>query len=537
MPPASAPAAPAAVAALAASAAVAPAAPVVPRSPLFSGLRERRVGILLHPTSLPSRQGVGSLGAGAREFVDFAAESGFAWWQVCPLGPTGYGDSPYQCFSAFAGNPYLIDLSEVVEAGLLDERDLAPLRQLAEDRVEYGYLWEHFHTALGKAARTAIGRPALLEAFGDVAAFRREKAAWLDDYALFSALKKFFAGKPWHEWPEAARNHREAVKTRWPAAVAAEVEAEVVKQFLFFAQWTALRGHARKRGLRILGDSPIFVARDSADVWANPQFFQLGEDGLPSHVAGVPPDYFSPAGQLWGNPLYDWDALKKDGYRWWLRRLAADLALCDAVRIDHFRGFHDYWQIPADAPDARSGCWQRGPGLDFFKTVRRELGDAALVAEDLGDLDDGVRGLRRETGLQGMAVLQFAFGGDARNSYLPHNHSRDCVVYPGTHDNDTSVGWYAAATEAERDFFRCYFGSVGTEPNWTLIRAAYASPAVLAVVSLQDVLGKGSTARFNTPGVASGNWCWRVTVAELAHAKTFLTPNLHRLAEVTDRLA
>jgi 4-alpha-glucanotransferase len=278
------------------------------------------------------------------------------------------------------------------------------------------------------------------------------------------------------------------------------------------------------------------VAHDSADVWANPRFFQLTPAGLPAHVAGVPPDYFAPKGQLWGNPLYDWGALRRDGYAWWLRRLRADLELCDAARVDHFRGFHDYWQIPAGARDAREGRWRRGPGLDFFKAVRRSLGDAPLLAEDLGELGDGVHALRAATGLPGMAVLQFAFDGNAANPHLPHNHTRDRAVYTGTHDNNTTRGWYEAAAEPERDRFRRYLGSAGDSPHWDLMRAAFTSPTVLAVTPFQDIIGADARARFNTPGtVGGGNWCWRLTPEELAHARAFLAPNLRKLAALSGR--
>lgn len=506
-------------------------------TPLFTGLTGRHAGILLHPTCLPSRQGIGSLGAGARQFVDLVADCGLGWWQVCPLGPTGYGDSPYQCFSAFAGNPYLIDLEALVSAGLLEEEEMVPLRRQAADRVEYGFLWEHFFPALEAAWARAKAAPGLLKNFGDMEKFRAAHVEWLEDFALFTALKKHFGGQPWQEWPVAAREHWRAKETVWPETVRDAAEAVVFQQFLFFSQWNSLRAHARKRGIRIVGDAPIFVALDSADVWANQQFFLLEKNGTPRCVAGVPPDYFSPTGQLWGNPLYDWKALAKDGYRWWLRRLRADLSLCDAVRIDHFRGFCDYWEIPAGAKDAREGKWRNGPGLDFFRTVREQLGDIALIAEDLGDLSPAVHALRRATGLPGMAVLQFAFGGGADNLYLPHNHRRDCVVYPGTHDNNTTRGWYAAATEEERDAFRWYLGSDGRAPEWDFLRAAFASPAALAVVPFQDVLGLAAAARFNTPGTTGKNWQWRCDFAALEHARAFLAPNVRRLAEVTGRSA
>ncbi|MDR2430447.1 MAG: 4-alpha-glucanotransferase [Puniceicoccales bacterium] len=504
-------------------------------SALFSGFKGRHAGVLLHPTCLPSQQGIGCLGGPARDFVDWLADAKIGWWQLCPLGPTGYGDSPYQCFSVFAGNPYLIDLGALVEARLLEAEDLGALRRLDATQVEFGFLWEHFPPLLAKAYQMALANPALLNSLGNLAAFREKNAAWLNDFALFWALKKHFGGMPWFEWPERAREHATAIRTAWPETVSNEAGAVIFQQFLFFSQWAALREHAARRGVKIMGDAPIFAAGDSADVWASRRFFQLDARGHPVCVAGVPPDYFSPRGQLWGNPLYDWEALRCDGYKWWLRRLGAAFECFDAVRIDHFRAFHSYWSVPATAPDATSGSWVAGAGVDFFKAVRRHLGDLALVAEDLGDLHEGVHALRRATGLPGMAVLQFAFDGNAANPHLPHNLRHDCVVYPGTHDNNTTPGWYAAAGERERDCFRHYMGSAGKAPHWDLMRAAMTSVAALAVVPFQDILGLDATARFNTPGTGAGNWRWRFTGETLAHAREFLLGNLRALVEVSGR--
>ncbi|MDR2513445.1 MAG: 4-alpha-glucanotransferase [Puniceicoccales bacterium] len=503
--------------------------------PLFTGFKGRHAGVLLHPTALPSRQGAGTLGNEAHAFVDFVADCGLGWWQVCPLGPTGYGDSPYQSFSVFAGNPYLLDLETLKDASLLVENDLAALRALPSKHVDFGLLWEHFHPVLKKAWCAAKNAPTRLAAFGDMRAFRKKNAAWLEDFALFTALKKHFDGTPWQNWPDNARDHHNAIATHWPQSVKEDADAIVFQQFLFFAQWQALRAYATTRHVRIIGDTPIFVAMDSADAWAHPSLFQLDARGRPTHVAGVPPDYFSQDGQLWGNPLYNWEQMRNNGYHWWLQRLRAAFEMFDAVRIDHFRGFHDYWSIPAGAT-ARAGQWCAGPGLDFFKTVAATLGDVLLIAEDLGELNDGVHALRKATGLPGMAVLQFAFGGDASNLYLPHNHTQDCVVYPGTHDNNTALGWYTEATENERDHFRIYLGTDGNTPHWDFIRAAFTSPATSAIIPLQDILGKDATARFNIPGKVGGNWQWRLTLEELAHAHTFLAPTLRKLAQATGRL-
>lgn len=506
--------------------------------PLFPGLQERAAGVLLHPTSLPSPFGVGCLGEEARAFVDFLAAAGMTWWQVCPLGPTGFGDSPYACFSAFAGNPYLVDPRPLVAAGLLEAADLEPLRALSKERVEFGYLWEHFHPMADKAWANAKAHPDRLRRLGDFEAFKRrpEISAWLDDYALFTALKAKNGGAPWPDWPAGEKSVARARFTRHDAATLDRAERERFLQWLFATQWKALHAYAKSKGVKILGDAPIYVAMDSADVWAHPELFELDVTLKPSCVAGVPPDYFSATGQLWGNPLYDWKANKADGYAWWISRLKANLAVTDALRIDHFRAFHDYWKIPAGSPDARAGRWAKGPGLDFFKAVRNALPDAELIAEDLGELSPGVHRLLADTGLPGMAVLQFAFGGPSSNAYLPHNHRPNSVVYPGTHDNDTAAGWYAATDPRTRDHFRIYFGTDGAAPAWTMIRACMSSPARLAVIPAQDLLGLPGEARFNTPGTPAGNWAWRLGASRMAELKTFIAPNLLALAEATDRL-
>ncbi len=503
--------------------------------PLFPGLQKRSAGVLLHPTSLPSPFGVGNLGKEARDFVDFLAESGATWWQVCPLGPTGFGDSPYACLSAFAGNPYLIDPRPLVDAGLIDDADLAPLRALAEERVEFGYLWEHFHPLMAKAWSAAKANPEALKTLGDFEKFKRREASWLDGYALFLALKHRHGGAPWHRWPAEHRHYARARLLRPDADMADDIGQAKFLQFLFFTQWRELREYAAGSGVKILGDAPIYVALDSADVWTRPDLFELDPTLSPVSVAGVPPDYFSATGQRWGNPLYDWKACKAEGFAWWIDRLKANLALTDALRIDHFRAFHDYWKVPADAPDARPGKWAKGPGLEFFRAVARALPDAELIAEDLGDLSPGVHKLLADTGLPGMRILQFAFGSDADNPYLPHNHPANAAVYPGTHDNDTATGWYAEADEKTRDHFRVYFGTDGASPSWSLLRACYTSPARLAIIPAQDLLGLGSAARFNKPGTPAGNWDWRLSSARLAELRTFVAPNLRALAEATGR--
>lgn len=484
---------------------------------LFNWLGRRAAGVLVHPTSLPSDQGIGVFDQAAFHLVDFFAASAVKYWQVCPLGPTGYGDSPYQCFSSFAGNPYLIDLVPLVSAGLLTGTDLAPLCRLGRDHVDYGALYEHKRPLLfaAHAAWRRNKRPEL--PYGDFAAFEKKHAAWIADYALFSALKDHFSGKPWWEWPLAARSLPAAKTMRLPADVVVRAEAYTFIQYLFFGQWSLVRAYAAQQGIQIVGDTPIFTAMDSADVWASPHLFQLDRRTLrPSAVAGVPPDYFSADGQLWGNPLYDWEAHAKESYTWWLARLRANFELCDVVRIDHFRGFEAYWSVPADAPTARTGQWVAGPGIAFFQAVQSALPDAKLIAEDLGLLTPDTVALREATGLPGMAVLQFAFGGGADNFYLPHNHRANSVVYPGTHDNDTTLGWYATTEEKTRDHMRRYLRIGGQEIGWDFIRVCYASVANLAVIPLQDLLSLGSSGRFNTPGKSQGNWTWRYRPEQLA---------------------
>jgi len=498
------------------------------RSPLFHWLDSRASGVLLHPTCLPSEHGIGNFGPSAFALVDFLSKAGFSYWQICPLGPTGFGDSPYQCFSAFAGNPYLIDLNQLVELNLLKAAELAPLRSLPHDRVDYGELYEAFWPILATAAERFVQAGSRsLKRYGDFDRFQEENADWLAPYAAFRATKAHFQGKPWFEWPKKYRTYAAWSKTPLSNQLKTEIQAEIFYQYVFMGQWAALREYAEAKNVGIIGDVPIFVALDSADVWANPELFLLDANGKPKAVAGVPPDYFSPLGQLWGNPLFDWDALKKQDYAWWIDRLRANFGLFDVIRIDHFRGFHDYWSIPARAKDARGGKWKDGPGIEFFESIKRALPDARLIAEDLGDLSDGVHELRRETGLPGMAILQFAFGGDAKNSYLPHHHEQNSVVYAGTHDNDTTLGWYWSESDSVRDHVRKYFAIGDEAPQWDFLRACLRSTCRLAVVTLPDLLNLGSEGRMNAPGSAQGNWQWRYQPADLEHLVRDVAPYLH----------
>ncbi len=506
-----------------------------PAAPLFDWLQARAAGVLLHPTALPGDQGIGVLDAQAVRFLDWLQAAGIKFWQICPLGPTGYGDSPYQCFSAFAGNPHLIDLAPLVTAGLLDAADLAPLRRLPADRADFSALHRLKLPLLRRACTAFLARrPAL--PYGDYAAFKRTHAAWLDAYALYRALKDHFDGRSWTEWPDEARDFSTALRSPLPAQLEDAAEAHAFAQYLFFGQWQQLRDAARVRGIELIGDLPIFVALDSSDAWANPSLFELDPHTLrPLAVAGVPPDYFSADGQLWGNPLYAWEAHRATGYAWWIERLRAAFALADVVRIDHFRGFDTYWRIPLPAENARTGEWRPGPGLELFRAFRAALPDARIIAEDLGDLTPSVHELRARCGLPGMLVLQFAFGGDAKNAYLPHHAVPNSVIYPGTHDNDTTLGWYRTATEHERDFARRYLRVNGAEIAWDFIRASYASASRLAVIPLQDFLSLGGEARFNTPGKPEGNWQWRCTRAQLDSLSAGTAKYLRELAALFDR--
>lgn len=474
----------------------------------------RRSGILLHPTSLPSQYGIGAFDQIVYEWIDFMAATKQGLWQVLPLGPTGYGDSPYQSFSTFAGNPYLIGLPDLLSDGLLEEQQLESAPQFPADRVDFGaiYRWKLPLLAELSAHFSHRASPELRDEYQ---AFCVENAEWLDDFALFMALKDVHEGQPWNQWEIDLRSRRPEAIAAATRAQAAAIQAQKISQWLFSRQWQQVKSYANDRDIQIIGDIPIFVAMDSADAWSNPAEFFMNDDFQPTVVAGVPPDYFSETGQLWGNPLYRWEKMAQSGFEWWVRRIRASLKLYDQVRIDHFRGFAGYWEIPADETTAVNGQWVEGPGADLFHTIRDTLGELPIIAEDLGEITDDVTALRDHFGLPGMKVLQFAFGSDATNDFLPHNHKQNFVVYSGTHDNDTSRGWYErSSTETERAYFRRYLRVDGAEPAWDMISAAFASVADQAIVPLQDVLSLGSEARMNLPGSAEGNWSWRFEPAQ-----------------------
>jgi 4-alpha-glucanotransferase len=486
---------------------------------------------------MPGAQGVGTLGEPVEALLRFLQAAGIRYWQMCPLGPTGFGDSPYQCFSSFAGNPYLIDVLPLSAAGWVTAAELDSLRELPDSHVDFGALHQRKLPLLFQVWERwrQQGRPPL--SGGGFEAFRREQAAWLDAYALFSALKEDQGGRPWWEWPRDLRSFASAQRTPVSSRLERRTEAHAFLQYLFFNQWRRVRMQAATAGIEIIGDIPIFTALDSADVWAHPELFQLDpRTSRPTAVAGVPPDYFSADGQLWGNPLYDWPAHAANGYAWWLARLRAAFAFADVVRIDHFRGFEAYWSVPAGAATARTGRWIEGPGLPFFAAVQTALSGSRLIAEDLGLLTPATTALREATGLPGMAVLQFAFGADATNPYLPHNLRANCVIYPGTHDNDTTLGWYQTADESIRDHVRRYLRVSGREIGWDLIRSSYASVAGLAVIPLQDFLCLGPEGRFNTPGQAAGNWGWRYRAEQLESLQRDSAAYLRELADLHGRL-
>jgi 4-alpha-glucanotransferase len=471
-------------------------------------ISRRKCGIICHPTSLPGRFGIGDLGEGAQRLVRFLASAHQTLWQVLPLGPTGYGDSPYQPFSAFAGNPLLISLDELIREELLTDEDVRLEIPFPPDEVLYGPVIEFKGRALCRSYERfrAHGPESLRE---ELAAYRAANSFWLEDYALFMALKQHYGWAAWTAWDADIALRTESALARWRRRLGEEVDYQCYLQCLFARQWACIKGYANEAGITIIGDVPIFVGHDSSDVWSHRELFRLDEKGRPTVVAGVPPDYFSPTGQLWGNPHYRWDLMRAQGYAWWLARMRHVFEQVDVARLDHFRGFSGYWEVPAGEETALNGRWVKGPGREFFQAVEREFGRLPIIAEDLGLITADVTALREELGLPGMRVLQFAFDAGAANPHLPHNYARDTVVYTGTHDNDTTLGWYTTRDEAVRHRVRVYTGTDGRDANWTFIRLALNSVAEMALYPLQDVLGLGNEARLNLPGRPHGNWTWR----------------------------
>ncbi|QUI21415.1 4-alpha-glucanotransferase [Vallitalea pronyensis] len=488
---------------------------------------KRMSGILLHPTSFPSPYGIGDLGKEAYAFIDFLAKSKQTLWQVLPLGPTGYGDSPYQSFSSFAGQPLLISPDILMEDGLLIKSEWH-IPEHNPHKIDYGFVIQHKFSLLQKAfdqLKQNITHP-YYEAWQN---FCHKEASWLDDYALFMACKDYFDGKEWLKWTEDIAKPSKAQKEHWRIKLSSRTAFYTFIQFLFFKQWHHLREYAHQQGILIIGDLPIFTSYDSSDVWAKKELFLLDDHGYPTEVAGVPPDYFSKTGQLWGNPLYDWPSHKKQDYAWWVSRLAHTLKLVDIVRIDHFRGFESFWAIPYGEETAIYGTWKKGPGADLMNTFTHKLGEhLPIIAEDLGVITDEVCQLRDAYHLPGMKILQFAFENLKDNDFLPHHYIKNTICYSGTHDNDTTIGWYAKADEAKKIKVRQYMQSDAMDISWAFIRTCYSSISKMAIVPMQDVLSLGSQARMNIPGTAMGNWQWRYT-------KEMLTDSIsQRLAYITD---
>ncbi len=481
----------------------------------------RSSGILLHPTSLPGRYGIGDLGKAAYDFVDFLAATHQSLWQILPLGPTGYGDSPYQCFSAFAGNPLLVSPDALVEDGLLSQSELDEVPDFPDKSVDYGPVIEFKQTLLQRAYENFKAK-SLRELQKEFAEFCEKSNDWLPDYAIFRACKDAHDGKEWTKWDEHLRDRENNALHFFQENHSDEITAHKFYQFLFFRQWLKLALYTNEKGIKIIGDVPIFVAHDSADVWANPYLFDLNSDGTPRQVAGVPPDYFSETGQLWGNPLYRWDLIDRMGYQWWIDRIKASLAQVDIIRLDHFRGFEKYWAVSAEEKTAINGRWEEGPGASLFLALQKALGEELpIIAEDLGVITKEVHALRDQFNFPGMRILQFAFGTDEQaDEYKPFSFPQNCVVYTGTHDNDTTVSWFTSTDEGnstrsmdevneERTYILKYLGTDGKEINWDLIRLALSSVARIAVIPMQDLLNVGAEGRMNVPARESGNWGWR----------------------------
>jgi len=491
----------------------------------------RSSGTLVHPTSFPAKYGMGDLGHEAYQFIDYLISTGQSVWQVLPLGPTGYGNSPYASYSAFAGNPYLISPDLLHDKGLLTADEIAKAELPIEVRADYEGSYqkkdEAYKTAFNsfKSSRTADDTKRL-------EAFRKANEYWLDDYTLFMACSLSNERKPWNQWPRDLAQRKSSAIKKIRKELAGVIEYQTWLQFEFFEQWFALKEYANSKQVRVVGDIPIFVDHNSADVWSHPAYFEVDKQGNRKLVAGVPPDYFSETGQLWGNPLYKWDALKKDNFSWWIERFRQMFELFDAIRVDHFRGFDEYWEVSAKEETAINGTWVKAPGVDLFKTIKKKLGTLPIIAEDLGVMTPGVEELRDMFGFPGMKILQFAFDSDSANNFLPHNYPQNCVTYTGTHDNDTTIGWYQQAPEVEKHRAREYTKSDGSEIQWELIRLGMLSVADQAIFPLQDFMNLESTHRMNTPGTVGENWLWRYTPEMLDNIDT---ERIRKLTEMGNR--
>lgn len=492
-------------------------------------------GILLHISSLPGKYGIGTMGKNAYRFVDFLKESGQEYWQILPIGPTGYGDSPYQCYSAYAGNPLLIDLDMLIEDGLInsDDHDLQVLEQ-KHNFADYAQLYSFKNVILHKASAKFFSTADMAQ----LASFKRfcaENNFWLEDYALFMSLKYLFRQVMWTEWDDDIRLRKTEAVEKYTEELAEDIRCWKFIQYKFFEQYSALKQYANKNGIKIYGDMPIYVSMDSSDIWANPDLFMLDEDRRPTKVAGCPPDDFSPTGQLWGNPLYNWDKMDEDGYAWWISRVDYSGNLFDLTRIDHFRGFESFYAIPAEDKTAENGEWLKGPSMKLFNAIKAALGEVKLVAEDLGFLTDEVKAMLKEAGYPGMNVLEFAFYGKEDSNYLPHNYVRNSVTYIGTHDNDTALGWFDSLEKKDRKFAKKYMGLNKKEGVCGgLIRTAFASVSDLVVIQMQDYLELGSEARMNIPStIGGGNWAWRMSENDLTPE---LSKRIRKYAETYFRM-
>lgn len=517
-------------------------------------MHKRRSGVLLHISSLPGEFGIGDLGPEANNFLSFLADIGASVWQILPLTPTGYGNSPYNSYSAFAGNELFISPERLKEEGFLDaDHSLEKYHQIGKERVDYEEVtvkkWQMLLAAhrffqqnrQRKITPSFMGSKEVSDVSIEVAvdedfeAFRNHDKIkyWLEDYILFRAIKNFLKGQDWHEWPLDYRNRVEDFLEQWKKDHAEELELYRFAQYLFFRQWMSLKKEAEDKGIKILGDIPIFVSHDSADVWSHRELFSLDAQGKAKTVAGVPPDYFSETGQRWGNPLYDWKALKDENYSWWIERFRTSNWLNDWLRIDHFRGFASFWEIKASEKTAVNGRWKKGPGMAFFQEIRKELGDIPIIAEDLGVVTPEVESLRDKNGFPGMKILHFAFGGDADNFYLPHNHIQASVVYTGTHDNDTTLGWYTQSGSTVQQHVRDYLGIDASAISYQLLRTLMQSVANTAIFPIQDLMNLDSSHRLNTPGTSEGNWEWRMQWSYLPEGSVNYIRQLNRL---TDRI-
>lgn len=487
---------------------------------------ERSSGILLHPTSLPGKYGIGTLGKQATNFIDFLIKAKQQYWQILPLGPTGYGDSPYQCYSAHAGNPDLIDLDLLVKQHLLSHQDLEPLSGIGDGPVDYQSVQLARMPLLLKAFETFNAQATDLEKLA-YRNFIKSHAGWLNDYSLFRALKEESGNLPWYDWEESIRFREPGAVKAAESRLVAKMDFHRFLQFLFFRQWTQVKEYAKKHKILVIGDIPLYISMDSSDAWANPGEFEFDERLRPIRVGGVPPDYFSETGQLWGNPLFRWDVMKQNNYKWWMDRIRTNLTLYDVIRIDHFRGFAAYWAIPAEEETAVNGTWVEGPGKDFFLALQKEFPNLPVIAEDLGVMTPDVEELRDGFNLPGMKILEFAFDSSEANDYIPHNYNKNCIVYTGTHDNDTVVGWFRQASETDRRLVLDYLNCGENDIHWSFVRLALSSVAYTAIIPMQDLLGLDSDCRMNLPGTLGNNWKWRAREgdfsAELAERLAALT--------------